>query len=841
MVFFLTAAARPQEIFEAIRRGDVQAVKVIVEKSPAVLDSRDGNGFSPLHYAAGGGNAALVAYLIDKGAMLEPTNIAETPLHIAAANDRSEAAAVLIKRGASLEARDDNSRTALILCARERGQAGTARVLLEAGAAIDAADKSGDTALSLAAWRGKADLVGLLLERGAQVPGSGPKWRQLLFESASRGLTELFRRTAAGDRDLKAGTGPEGGLLHTAAKGGSPEIIATLLDRGFGPAEKDAFGWTPLHYAALNGRDGAARTLIERGAPLDARTIAGQTPYNVAMERGMSTVAKLLSDKGAGTGQALFPVLEGEYLGQTPPPEGKAEIFAPGIISSIWGPHSSAVFSPDGNEVYWAPMMTFPGEIYSRGGLLMMKREGGRWSAPGWAPFSGPEFNDDVPFFSRDGRRIYFISSRPLPGRQADDRERIWFADQTASGWSGPRPIDDNVNEMRMHWQFSLDADGDLYFSSSAPGGQGLGDIYRSRSVEGRYERPVNLGGPVNSAAGESTPFIAPDGSYLLFSRDYIIMAGFRRQDGSWSEPVGLGQEANGICPTVTPDGRYLFFISMSDGRRGVYWMRADVIEKARHDVERGRPARAVLKLDHVANAGVLVSSGGKKVLIDALFDKPNKDYRAPSPETIDRIMKGAAPFDGVGLVLVTHNHPDHFDALLAADYLRTFPNCIILAPADAAEEVRKAARDRPGIGPRIVSLDLKVGEKDTRTLNGITVNAFRTLHSSGTETPMNVMYLIELDGRLVFHEGDSGGGTGPILGFLAGVPSLDLALVHFWFPLDPEYAKILQANLRPEHIALTHLPIRLEGDAPGKIDQVRKYYADIFLLRPGMPERTIP
>lgn len=48
-----------------------------------------------------------------------------------------------------------------------------------------------------------------------------------------------------------------------------------------------------------------------------------------------------------------------------------------------------------------------------------------------------------------------------------------------------------------------------------------------------------------------------------------------------------------------------------------------------------------------------------------------------------------------------------------------------------------------------------------------------------------------------------------------------------------------MQEVLKPDHIALMHLPIRLESDAPGKIDQVRKYYKDIFLLLPGMPSKV--
>ncbi|MCJ7487919.1 MAG: ankyrin repeat domain-containing protein, partial [Candidatus Aminicenantes bacterium] len=504
LLFMITATARPQDIFDALRKGDVAVVKALVEKSPQVLDARDGDGRTPLHYAAVGGNADLINYLVEKGAKLEPRDARQkTPLHLAAMNDRKDAVAALLKRGAALETRDDYLRTALVLCARERGMAATGRVLIEAGADVNAVDKFGEGALGLAAWRGKREFVDLLLEKGAQTPKSGPKWQEGLSLAASQGLTNLFRRLMEGGPDLKAMAASDTSLLAAAAAGGSAEILGALLDKGFDPARPDRFGWMPLHYAARDGRADAARLLAERGAPLDARTIMGQTAYNIAQERATEAVAVLLAAKGADKSGIRFPVLEGDYLGQKPP-SGDAELFAPGIVSSIWGLHSTAVFSPDGNEVYWAPMMSFPGEVYSRGGLLMMKRVNGRWTAPAWALFSGPDVNDDVPFFSSDGKRVYFISSRPLPGGAAG-RERIWLADRTAAGWSEPQPLDTALNEHPMHWEFSLDKQRNLYFGGQAADSRGLDDIYLARFSGGKYEKPVNLGEPINSAAGENT------------------------------------------------------------------------------------------------------------------------------------------------------------------------------------------------------------------------------------------------------------------------------------------------------------------------------------------------
>ncbi|MDH4196679.1 MAG: ankyrin repeat domain-containing protein [Candidatus Aminicenantes bacterium] len=586
LFLIMSGLAQSQEIFDLLRKGDVAAVKALIEKSPQLVEARDGDGDTPLHYAAYGGNVDLINYFIDKGAKLELQDAQlKTPLHLAAMSNRQDVVAALLKRGAVLETRDDYQRTALILCARERGQAATGRVLIEAGADVNAVDKFGSTALELAAWRGKAEFVDLLLEKGVIVPESGPKWQEMLSQAASKGLPGLFRRLTEKSQDLKAIDASGVWLLQSAAEGGSAEIVSFLLDKEFDPARSDRFGWTPLHYAARDGRTEAARILIDRGAPLDIRTIMGQTAYNVALERKMEAVAGFLAGKGADKSDIKFPVLKGDYLGQQPPAD-KAELFGLGIISSIWGLHSTAVFSPDGNEVYWAPMMSFPGEIYSRGGLLMMKRVNGRWTAPAWAPFSGPDVNDDVPFFSADGKRMYFISRRPLPDETQAGSEKIWYADRTASGWSEPRSLDPDVNSMNMHWEFSLDREGNLYFAGQAPDSLGTSDIYLARFRDGKYEKPVNLGDPINSAAGAGTPFIAPDGSYLIFGRQYDLWVSFRSEGGAWSEPVKFGPEVNSPsienCPIVTADGKYLFFRSQRDGESHAYWVRADVIEKAR-------------------------------------------------------------------------------------------------------------------------------------------------------------------------------------------------------------------------------------------------------------------
>ena len=90
-------------------------------------------------------------------------------------------------------------------------------------------------------------------------------------------------------------------------------------------------------------------------------------------------------------------------------------------------------------------------------------------------------------------------------------------------------------------------------------------------------------------------PFIAPDESYLIFSRSVPeergrsdLFISFRDVDGTWTEAVNMGDAIdslqNEVSPVVTPDGRYLVFLRVSGEVNDVYWTKADIIEVLRRE-----------------------------------------------------------------------------------------------------------------------------------------------------------------------------------------------------------------------------------------------------------------
>jgi len=278
-------------------------------------------------------------------------------------------------------------------------------------------------------------------------------------------------------------------------------------------------------------------------------------------------------------GQAQQPT-HGPYLGEAPPGPTPT-VFAEGVISGVDAVHGTPVFSPDGSEVFWSAIHPSTGNVR----ILFMRNVGGDWSAPAVAPFSR-EYQNDVPFFAPDGRTLYFVSDRPVPGKSPDDKQNVWLVRRTADGWSQPVAVDPSVNSMSLHWQVSIAADGTLYFATD-----GRGDIYSATILDSGYSSPTRLDSAVNTEMTECCPFVNPDGTLLLFARSTDrygadLYASFRTSTGSWSAAVNLGRDVNSdghdLCPIVSPDGKYLFFLSMRQGDSDVYWVDIEVVERLR-------------------------------------------------------------------------------------------------------------------------------------------------------------------------------------------------------------------------------------------------------------------
>jgi Tol biopolymer transport system component len=139
-----------------------------------------------------------------------------------------------------------------------------------------------------------------------------------------------------------------------------------------------------------------------------------------------------------------------------------------------------------------------------------------------------------------------------------------------------------------MHWAFSVARAGDVFFSAIDDDRGGDPDIYRAISMDGSPPRIERLQPPVNTPAPEDTPFVTPDGRVLFFSRrseagrSADIYVATAVADGGWTDPrplrEGVNSTAAEVCPRVSPDGDFLFFISNRSGVFRIYWIETSAV-----------------------------------------------------------------------------------------------------------------------------------------------------------------------------------------------------------------------------------------------------------------------
>ncbi len=308
----------------------------------------------------------------------------------------------------------------------------------------------------------------------------------------------------------------------------------------------------------------------------------------------------------------VFPELRGPYLGQAPP-GAQPQLFAPGIVSTGLATRDVALM-PDGDEFY------FSVNLGARPAIMVTKQVDGTWTEPAVAPFSG-QYYDIEPAISPDGNRFFFLSNRPPDGQEKKPgwgHQDIWVMDRGGDVWGEAYNLGPPVNTDAPEYFPSVTEDGTLYFTREGEGR--VSAIYRSRLVDGAYQEAEMLGPEVNCGTNRFNAYVAPDEAFMIVPAvgredalgpvDYYVV--FRSPDDVWSEPVNMGSainspQARGWAASLSPDGRYLFFmssqpvgdvespitgaslrelVSMSAepgrGSAGIWWVDASFIESLR-------------------------------------------------------------------------------------------------------------------------------------------------------------------------------------------------------------------------------------------------------------------
>jgi ankyrin repeat protein len=164
------------DAFEAAAAGDSARVSQEVATMPDFVERVHRMGWTPLHFAAFGGQTAIALLLLAHGAEVDAVSrnkFANTPLLVSLLTRQGDVARLLVARGANVNFKGAEGVTALHEAATG-GDLDVVRLLLDAGADPNARTGKLDdgrtdrSALDFARDGGHADVASLLLSRGAQ-------------------------------------------------------------------------------------------------------------------------------------------------------------------------------------------------------------------------------------------------------------------------------------------------------------------------------------------------------------------------------------------------------------------------------------------------------------------------------------------------------------------------------------------------------------------------------------------------------------------------------------------------------------------------------------------------
>jgi len=212
--------------------------------------------------------------------------------------------------------RDAFQRTPL-MAAVEAGARGTAELLVQSGADVNAVDRGGVSALMLAAAQKNIEVTQLLLKAGARLDARDATGRTPLMHASWADLAEQIAALTAARAELDSIDERGWTALDIAIQRERAAAAAALRARGataklglaaqarssaeFDPARTGVLyqGWPPLLVAVTRNDVDALRRLRAAGADVNAATAAGDTALHVAVESRAREALKELLLAGA--------------------------------------------------------------------------------------------------------------------------------------------------------------------------------------------------------------------------------------------------------------------------------------------------------------------------------------------------------------------------------------------------------------------------------------------------------------------------------------------------------------------------------------------------------------
>ena len=208
----------------------------------------------------------------------------------------------LIARGGDVNATAGIGASTALMRSVFQGNLDVVGILIEAGAEVTAKRMDGANALKIALSPSDdgfiVEIIKALIDAGADVNAVEGDGNTLLMRAAGIGRVAVVQAMIDAGADVNAK--PEKGLTATINATAFPDVVGLLIDAGADVNTASGTGYTALMRAAWAGGGDTVQLLIDAGADVNAKSDKGRTVLmHAASPRADTNVVQLLIDAGA--------------------------------------------------------------------------------------------------------------------------------------------------------------------------------------------------------------------------------------------------------------------------------------------------------------------------------------------------------------------------------------------------------------------------------------------------------------------------------------------------------------------------------------------------------------
>ncbi|NNE67147.1 MAG: hypothetical protein HKN33_11335, partial [Pyrinomonadaceae bacterium] len=112
-------------------------------------------------------------------------------------------------------------------------------------------------------------------------------------------------------------------------------------------------------------------------------------------------------------------------------------------------------------------------------------------------------------------------------------------------------------------------------------------------------------------------------------------------------------------------------------------------------------PGNEGLTVEYIANEGISITHGKHRILLDAIHRQYKPAYAFTPEDILSKIESARYPYGNTSLILVSHNHLDHFHAESIARHLMNNNNAVLVSSDQVVDEVEKSGAELKKLFPR--------------------------------------------------------------------------------------------------------------------------------------------